>query len=1016
MEIRGEWNTPTPWPAELQLDTLLEQGLIRSSNSPWASPVVCARRADGTLRLALDYRLVNAVSYPATLHPIPLIEDLLDRLAEARYFSVLDAKSGYHQMPLTAQDSEVTAFVTPWAHLEWTERTPFGLKGAGYSFQRMMAVILGDSNFTEALCYLDDILIWGSTWAEHMKRLNSVLGKVQASGLALSIKKCRFGVQEVQYLGSVIRHGMVSISEQRVHDLRELPTPTTVRELRRVLGAFSFVQRWLPGVAEVMKPLHSGVAGKPHSKIAWTVEMNQAFNKLKRLVANASALKIPDGESNFTLITDCSEVGAGAVLTQAEGGRLAPVAYFHHTLSKAEQKYGATDKELLAVVLAMKRFRVYLSRKFTLVTDHSALKWLKSLNINDEKGRRGRWMEFISQFDMEIVHKPGKSPEMSMADYLSRIVTEGVDRQTHVFCGMMSDEPGVVDFGIEDIREAQSQCPVISELIRLFQVNGERNLDKEFLEVVEANAIERLFVDSRGLLMLKYSGGRRTEECKFGVKSKNRIVIPRSLVAKVLSVVHNGGLGGHMGQDRTWKRARDSFYWRKMKQDVIEYVAACEECGRNKHSTHPNIAPFQETDLPNVPLDHLQIDFAGPFKIAQSHPYRYVLQIQDVLSRFVRMIPCVDNTADVAVECLMTQWVCIFGVPATINSDRGTHFTSAVFQGICKVVGINHKLGAPKHPESQGLVERQNQLIAQVRCVCENNNERWPESVHRVAFAHNISQNSTTGIAPVTLLTGQKVRDPEGIWLRDQPKKRPKEKLDPTYLEKMLADKEQVLMGEIEEARRKTRAAQLARMGQQKVRGKAYAVGDLVRVKTDSNEVLKRGKKLAYKYSGKYKVIGVLSGGWTYRLEPVGWKGRTKVRHFNDLKDVLRMNHPREEESSSEEEMATTSTKPESRPRLEPKARGTTGKNKTTRSAGKVSPKAIEKAQPQVEIRRSTRIRANPKRLGISDMKAQRYDDVQESVTEVSSEEETETSSQVGDHSLGSDEGESTEGDSPSDC
>ena len=159
--------------------------------------------------------------------------------------------------------------------------------------------------------------------------------------------------------------------------------------------------------------------------------MNQAFNKLKKLGANAAALKIPDQQKDFTLITDCSEVGAGAVLAQLEeNGQLVAVAYFHHTLSKAEQKYGATDKELLAVVLAMKRFRVYLSRKFTLITDHNALRWLKSLNIHDEKGRRGRWMEFLDQFEMNVIHRPGKSPELSMADYLSRIVTEGIPEES----------------------------------------------------------------------------------------------------------------------------------------------------------------------------------------------------------------------------------------------------------------------------------------------------------------------------------------------------------------------------------------------------------------------------------------------------------------------------------------------------------------------------------------------------------------------------------------------------------
>ena len=294
---------------------------------------------------------------------------------------------------------------------------------------------------------------------------------------------------------------MVSISNQRVHDLRALPTPSTVRELRSVIGAFSFVQRWLPGVSEVMKPLHKGILGKPHSRINWTVEMNQSFNMLKKLVANATALKIPDPEKQFTLITDCSAVGAGGVLAQQDdkGNGLGPVAYFHHTLTAAEQKYGVTDKELLAVVLAMKRFRVYLCKEFNLVTDHSALKWLKSLNINDEKGRRGRWMEFINQFEVKVFHKPGKSPEMSMADYLSRIVKTGLPEKSEPF--QEPSEPmenkfqvcrkeqtsDVQEISVVAIKEAQSRCPIIGELLSLFAKEGERPLDKTVTDVIEAS-------------------------------------------------------------------------------------------------------------------------------------------------------------------------------------------------------------------------------------------------------------------------------------------------------------------------------------------------------------------------------------------------------------------------------------------------------------------------------------------------------------------------------------------------
>ena len=181
---------------------------------------------------------------------------------------------------------------------------------------------------------------------------------------------------------------MVSIGDQQVADLRSLPVPTTVRELRRVLGGFSFVQRWLPGIADEAKPLNAGVKGKPHSRLRWTVEMHNAFRRPKQLVAEATALKIPDHNKEFALITDCSDKGARAVLTQEKKGTRIPVAYFHHTLTPAETRYTTTDKELLAVVLSVRKFRVYLTKRFNLITDHQAVRWLTGMNIHDERGRK----------------------------------------------------------------------------------------------------------------------------------------------------------------------------------------------------------------------------------------------------------------------------------------------------------------------------------------------------------------------------------------------------------------------------------------------------------------------------------------------------------------------------------------------------------------------------------------------------------------------------------------------------
>ena len=194
------------------IEKLIKEGVVRQSNSEWASPIVYARRSDGSLRLVIDYRLTNEKSRTATLHPIPLIDDLIDHLSGAKYFSTLDAKSGYHQMPLRREDSAATAFVVPWGHYEFTDRCPFGLKGAGYSFQRMMSAILGSSNFVEALCYLDDILVWGETWEVPIHRLKEVLIKIEKAGLALSANKCRFGSLYVDYLGCRIGKGMIRIS------------------------------------------------------------------------------------------------------------------------------------------------------------------------------------------------------------------------------------------------------------------------------------------------------------------------------------------------------------------------------------------------------------------------------------------------------------------------------------------------------------------------------------------------------------------------------------------------------------------------------------------------------------------------------------------------------------------------------------------------------------------------------------------------------------------------------------
>ena len=553
-----------------EISYLLDQGLVKESTSAWAAPIVVARRKNGQIRLAIDYRELNAQSFDQH-HPISRIDDLIDRLGEAKYFSSLDLKSGYYQMPLREEDAELTGFVTPDGHFQWTGRgTPFGLSGAPATFQRLMSGVLGSLNWEVALCYLDDILVWGTTWAEHLQRLRKVLQRIREVGMLLNPEKCTFGVRQIEFLGHVIGDGMLSINEARREELLRTPLPTTVTMLRKALGAFSYVQRWIPGMADLGKPLYELLDKDGRKELKWTPETRAAFERLKEQVVNPPppSLYLPDFSRPFVLVTDASGVGTGAMLAQRDQlqpqGPLKPIAFFHHTLSSAERNYSTTDRELLAIVLAVKKFRVYLAgNRFDLITDHRALAWInQSLDLNDVQGRRGRWLEFLQQYPFNPVHRAGKSPELAMADYLSRVGHgEQVAALRIASLAMYQAETDSAYrlfpmLSENDIREAQRTCPAVGKYLEAREAG--KNMDKPSNNEARAlwQARDRLTVLADGIVRYNNYKGRSTKDSPLGKNCQLLVVLPQSLRRRYLELVHDSPLGGHMGRDRTWDRVR----------------------------------------------------------------------------------------------------------------------------------------------------------------------------------------------------------------------------------------------------------------------------------------------------------------------------------------------------------------------------------------------------------------------------------------------------------------------------
>ena len=399
--------------AERTVTEMHQQGVIEPSASPWTSPVVLARKKDGSLRFCVDYRQLNAITHKDS-YPLPRIDETLESLAGSEWFSTLDLKSGYWQVELAKEDKEKTAFSTG-AGLWQFKVMPFGLCNAPATFERLMERVLAGVPPEIALVYLDDILIHSRSVADHLVHLQGVLECLRRAQLKLSPKKCALFQLEVKYLGHIVSRSGVSVDPEKTRCILTWPTPSCVRELRGFLGLCSYYRRFVQGFADIARPLHQLTEKK--ALFAWTEETQLAFNQLKRMLTGTPVLGYPIPGEEYLLDTDASDQGIGAVLAQIQGGRERPIAYFSKVMSKPERQYCTTRKELLAVVRSIQHFRPYLlGMSFTVRTDHAALKWL--LNFREPEGQIARWIQQLQEYNFQIQHRSG--PVHTNADALSR--------------------------------------------------------------------------------------------------------------------------------------------------------------------------------------------------------------------------------------------------------------------------------------------------------------------------------------------------------------------------------------------------------------------------------------------------------------------------------------------------------------------------------------------------------------------------------------------------------------------
>ncbi|KAL8616804.1 hypothetical protein ACOMHN_017841 [Nucella lapillus] len=668
---------------EAQLNKMVNLDVIERIDTPtdWCAPIVVVPKSSGDVRLCIDLTKLNK-HVKREIYAMPSVEETLSKIAQGNIFSKLDANSGFHQIKLDEESSQLTTFITPYGRYRF-KRLPYGISSAPEYFQKKMDHIL--HGLEGVLCHMDDILIFGKNKVEHDARLKLVLDRLSASGLTLNLDKFEFAKTQLEYLGQFINADGVQKDPAKVKAIIDMKEPENVPDIRRFLGMVNQLMKFVPDLVEKSKPLRDLL--QKNAAWSWGPDQKHAFEALKVDLASPETLALYSPDRATVVSADSSSYGLGAVLLQRQdSGQMHPVAYASRSLTNTEQRYAQIEEEALAITWSLEHWAdLLIGTTFRVHTDHKPLVPLFSTKLIDELPIRiQRFRMRLMRFCFDIAHIPGK--ELYTADALSRAPLEPT----------MSPVDNLIFEADSYVRDIMLTLPASDR--RLEEIRSELKKD-DTLKVV-MHHVQNGWPDKKTMNnpIKAYANEQGNLSVHEGLLLRgNRLVIPSSLRQDVLRFLHDG----HQGISKTKENAANSVWWPGLSHDIEVMVKVCPDCAKCRQA---RVEPMKGTPFPERSWSRVAADFLH-------YNGKLFLLTIDYYFRDVELVLVSHKVTAAETIARMKKVFSRHGIPDTLMTDNGPQFSAEEFATFAQSWGFEHITSSPHYPQANGEVERAVQTI-----------------------------------------------------------------------------------------------------------------------------------------------------------------------------------------------------------------------------------------------------------------------------------------------------------------